>query len=110
VIGYRTSIALATPPSDAMDIYVQARSGCGSSPIRAGQLGERAAHPGRPPVRLLMTSRDVIHSFYVPEFRVKQDVIPGRYSQVWFQAVEPGRFQILCAEYCGAGHSIMRAR
>src|SRR5205807_463605 len=58
--------------------------------------------------RLLMTSRDVIHSFYVPEFRIKQDVLPGRYTQTWFNATMPGRYQILCAEYCGAGHSIMR--
>src|SRR5256886_8437936 len=55
-----------------------------------------------------MTSRDVIHSFYVPEFRIKQDVLPGRYTQTWFNATTPGRYQILCAEYCGAGHSIMR--
>jgi cytochrome c oxidase subunit II len=64
--------------------------------------------PANRPVRLLMTSRDVIHSFYVPEFRVKQDVLPGRYSQIWFEATQPGRYQILCAEYCGAGHSLMR--
>src|SRR5436305_3303827 len=64
--------------------------------------------PARRNVRLLMTSRDVIHSFYVPEFRMKKDVLPGRYTDQWFNAVEPGRYQILCAEYCGAGHSIMR--
>jgi cytochrome c oxidase subunit 2 len=60
------------------------------------------------PVRLLMTSRDVIHSFYVPAFRVKRDVLPGRYSELWFQAVAPGRYELLCAEYCGTGHSYMR--
>jgi cytochrome c oxidase subunit 2 len=109
VIGYRTSIGLATPPSDAMDIYVQGKKWMWKFAYPGGPNSVNVLRiPAGRPVRLLMTSRDVIHSFYVPEFRVKQDVIPGRYSQVWFQAVEPGRFQILCAEYCGAGHSIMR--
>jgi cytochrome c oxidase subunit 2 len=58
-------------------------------------------------VRLLLTSRDVIHSFYVPSFRIKQDALPGRYTQAWFEATEPGRFQVLCAEYCGTQHSMM---
>src|ERR1700759_841877 len=55
-----------------------------------------------------MTSRDVIHSFYVPEFRTKHDVIPGRSSTTWFEVDHPGRWLIECAEYCGAGHSTMR--
>jgi cytochrome c oxidase subunit 2 len=63
--------------------------------------------PADRPVRLLMTSRDVIHSFYVPDFRIKQDVLPGRYTETWFQATKPGRYQILCAEYCGTWHSQM---
>jgi cytochrome c oxidase subunit 2 len=58
-------------------------------------------------VRLLMTSRDVLHSFYVPDFRIKQDVLPGRYTETWFEATKPGRYQILCAEYCGTWHSQM---
>ncbi len=65
--------------------------------------------PAGRPVRLLMTSQDVIHSFFVPEFRIKRDVIPGRYTQVWFNATMPGEYQVLCSQYCGAGHSIMRA-
>jgi cytochrome c oxidase subunit 2 len=60
-------------------------------------------------VRLLITSRDVIHSFYVPELRVKQDALPGRYTQTWFNADRPGRYQIFCAEYCGLSHSGMLA-
>ena len=54
-----------------------------------------------------MTSRDVLHSFYVPDFRIKQDVLPGRYTETWFEATKPGRYQILCAEYCGTWHSQM---
>jgi cytochrome c oxidase subunit 2 len=55
-----------------------------------------------------MTSRDVIHSFYVPAFRLKQDVLPGRYVSLWFEATETGTFPIFCAEYCGVAHSRMR--
>jgi cytochrome c oxidase subunit 2 len=59
------------------------------------------------PVKLLMTSRDVIHSFYVPAFRIKQDVLPGRYVTAWFEATTPGSYDIYCAEYCGTSHSRM---
>jgi cytochrome c oxidase subunit 2 len=57
-----------------------------------------------------MTSRDVIHSFFVPDFRVKHDVIPGRAVTTWFEAAEPGTYEILCAEYCGLSHSTMRGQ
>jgi cytochrome c oxidase subunit 2 len=59
------------------------------------------------PVRLLMTSQDVIHSFYVPAFRVKQDVVPGRYTSIWFKPSKPGTYHLFCAEYCGTNHSAM---
>jgi cytochrome c oxidase subunit 2 len=58
-------------------------------------------------VRLTMASEDVIHDLYVPAFRVKQDVIPGRYSTLWFEATKPGRYHLFCAEYCGTQHSGM---
>jgi cytochrome c oxidase subunit 2 len=66
--------------------------------------------PTARPVRLLLTSRDVIHSFFVPDFRIKQDALPGRYTTAWFEVKEPGTHQVLCAEYCGTGHSVMRAQ
>src|SRR5207302_1896627 len=59
------------------------------------------------PVKVLMTSQDVIHSLFVPAFRVKQDVLPGRYTQLWFQATTPGTYHLFCAEYCGTLHSGM---
>jgi cytochrome c oxidase subunit 2 len=65
--------------------------------------------PAGRPVRLVMTSDDVLHAFFVPAFRVKQDLVPGRYTYIWFQADEPGRHQIFCAEYCGDDHSQMVA-
>jgi cytochrome c oxidase subunit 2 len=59
------------------------------------------------PVKLLLTSEDVIHSFYVPAFRIKKDAVPGRYNVAWFQAARPGRYHLFCAEYCGTKHSGM---
>ena len=61
-------------------------------------------------VKLIMTSRDVIHSFFIPTFRIKQDVVPGLYTSLWFRANKTGNFHIFCAEYCGDGHSIMLAK
>jgi cytochrome c oxidase subunit 2 len=58
-------------------------------------------------VKLTMTSEDVIHSFYVPAFRTKQDVVPGRYTTTWFKATKPGKYHLFCAEYCGTNHSAM---
>jgi cytochrome c oxidase subunit 2 len=109
VLGFRTYVVQTTPPQDSMDIYVQAKKWMWKFAYPGGPNSVNVLRvPAHRPVRLLMTSRDVIHSFYVPEFRMKQDVLPGRYTQTWFEAVQPGRYQILCAEYCGAGHSIMR--
>jgi cytochrome c oxidase subunit 2 len=61
-------------------------------------------------VKLVMTSQDVIHSFFVPAFRVKQDVLPGRYTTLWFEASRAGEYALLCAEFCGTGHSRMKGR
>jgi len=58
-------------------------------------------------VKLTMTSEDVIHDFYIPAFRVKKDVLPGRYSMIWFQATKTGKFHLFCAQYCGAEHAAM---
>src|SRR5438105_5254075 len=109
VMGYRTYVEQTTPPQDAMDVYVMGKKWMWKFAYPGGPNSVNVLHvPAGRPVRLLMTSRDVIHSFYVPEFRIKQDVLPGRYTETWFEAVQPGRYQILCAEYCGAGHSVMR--
>jgi cytochrome c oxidase subunit 2 len=61
------------------------------------------------PVRFVMTSPDVIHGFYLPAFRVKQDIVPGRYTDLWVQPEKAGRYDIYCTQYCGTGHSTMRA-
>ena len=59
------------------------------------------------PIKLILASEDVIHSFYIPAFRLKHDVVPGSYQTYWFQATKPGRYHIFCAEYCGTNHSDM---
>ncbi len=78
--------------------------------INVSGLGAEIAVPADIPIKLVMTSQDVIHSFYVPNLRVKQDVVPGRYSTLWFQANQVGVYPILCAEYCGNLHSQMFAK
>jgi cytochrome c oxidase subunit 2 len=70
------------------------------------EINELHVPAGRP-VKLTMTSEDVIHSFYVPAFRIKADVLPARYSTAWFEATKPGRYHLFCAEYCGTKHSQM---
>jgi cytochrome c oxidase subunit 2 len=108
VVGFRGYVRLATPPPDCMDIYVMAKQWMWqfAYPDGPNSIGVLRVPAGRP-IKLLMTSRDVIHSFYVPAFRIKQDVIPGRYTQTWFEARQPGRYQLFCAEFCGTDHSNM---
>jgi cytochrome c oxidase subunit 2 len=63
--------------------------------------------PVNEPIKLVMSSDDVIHDFYVPEFRLKQDILPNRYTYMWFTPTKTGTYDIFCAEYCGTGHSAM---
>jgi len=110
LIGFRDYVWMNTPPKDAMDVYVMAKKWMWKFAHPEGPNEVSVLHvPKGRPVRLLMTSRDVIHSFYVPDFRIKMDVLPGRYTQAWFEATKTGRFQVLCAEYCGTLHSGMWA-
>ena len=102
LIGYRQYMRLSIPPEDALDVYVMGKQWMWkfAYPHGAASVTDLYVPAGRP-VRLTMTSRDVLHSFFVPDFRIKHDVVPGRYTTVWFQATEPGTYQILCTEYCG---------
>ena len=111
VLGFRQFVRMQTPPKNAMDVYVVGKKWMWSFayPDGTGTLGDLYVPVGRP-VRLVMTSRDVIHSFFVPDFRIKQDVLPGRTTVQWFEALEPGPHDILCTEYCGTEHSRMRGR
>jgi len=109
VQGYKDYVWYTTPPENAMDVYVMAKKWMWKFSYGAeGPNAIATLHvPANRPVRLLMTSRDVIHSFFVPDFRIKQDVVPGRYTETWFEATKPGRYQIFCSQYCGTWHSQM---
>jgi len=109
VIGFVQYREMRTPPKNALRVYVVAKQWMWEYVYPSGVTAEDEIHvPVGQPVELMMTSRDVIHSFHVPAFRIKQDVLPGRITNVWFTATQPGRYPILCAEYCGTGHSRMR--
>lgn len=111
IVGFLQFVTLRTPPANAMDVYVVGKQWMWTFayPNGAASIGDLYV-PVHRPVRLVMTSRDVIHSFFVPEFRVKQDVVPGRTTTMWFEATKPGTYQVLCTEYCGTEHSRMRGR
>jgi cytochrome c oxidase subunit 2 len=95
-------------PSNALEIHVVAKQWMWKTQQPNGAREIDALHlPVGRPVRLVMTSQDVIHSFFVPAFRIKQDVLPGRNAELWFQASRTGVFPLLCAEYCGTDHSAM---
>ena len=95
-------------PRNAMEIHVVAKQWMWKIEHPNGAREIDAMHvPVGVPVRLVMTSQDVIHSFYVPAFRVKQDVLPGRYVETWFEASKIGTYHLFCTEYCGTDHSRM---
>jgi cytochrome c oxidase subunit II len=96
------------PPSDALEVSVVGRQWMWHLQHAEGrsEINELHVPLGRA-VKLTMTSQDVIHSFFVPAFRVKQDVLPGRYSSLWFEPTRVGRYHLYCAEYCGTDHSKM---
>jgi cytochrome c oxidase subunit 2 len=96
------------PPKNAIDVFVVAKQWMWKVQYPGGQREINALHlPVGTPVQLTMTSQDVIHSFFVPAFRTKQDVLPERYTTTWFEATKPGKYHLFCAEYCGTKHSGM---
>ena len=99
---------MRNPPDDATEINVNAKQWLWQFEYYNGRktLNELYVQQNRP-VKLVMRSDDVIHSFFVPEFRVKQDILGGRYTQLWFTPTKVGTFNLFCAEYCGTGHSKM---
>ena len=96
------------PPENAMNIYVVAKQWMWKIQYPNGtrEINEMHVPVGRP-IRLIMASEDVIHSFFVPAFRLKRDVVPGRYNDTWFTPTKAGRYHLFCAEYCGTEHSGM---
>jgi cytochrome c oxidase subunit 2 len=106
--GFSDFVHIETPPPNTLDVYVMGKQWMWKFAYPDGPSSVNTLHvPAYRPVRLLLTSRDVIHSFFVPAFRIKQDALPGRYTQIWFEARKTGTFQVLCAEFCGTQHSTM---
>ena len=107
-LGTQVFFEMYNAPADATPIYVIGKQWMWKvqHPEGRSEINEIHVPTGRP-VRLIMTSQDVIHSFYIPAFRMKQDVLPGRLTSYWFQPTKPGRYHLFCAEYCGTDHSRM---
>ena len=107
--GFKGFLDIATPPANAYEVLVEGQKWNWSFTYPNGYVDENLHVPVDRPVRLVMSSADVIHSLYVPAFRIKNDVVPGRYSKAWFEATVPGEYDLFCAEYCGTSHSDMVA-
>jgi len=106
--GAQIFFANASPPADAMDVYAVGKQWMWKIQYPEGQREINELHvPVGRPVKVTLASEDVIHSFFIPAFRVKHDVVPGRYDTMWFTATKPGRYHLFCAEYCGTEHSGM---
>lgn len=96
------------PPENAVEIYVVGKQWMWKLQHATGQREINQLHiPVGRKIKLIMTSEDVIHDFFVPAFRTKADVVPGRYTTMWFEATTPGTYHLFCAEYCGMNHSGM---
>ncbi|MFH5831537.1 cytochrome c oxidase subunit II [Halalkalibaculum sp. DA3122] len=106
--GFQIFLNMTSPPDDAYEVQVTAQKWLWRFQYENGASSTGELHvPADRPVKLIMSSNDVIHSFSVPDFRIKQDVVPGRYTSVWFNAPETGESIIFCTEYCGTDHSNM---
>jgi cytochrome c oxidase subunit 2 len=102
---------LSEIPKGALEIHVVGKQWMWKVQHPSGASEINTLHaPAGVPVKLIVTSRDVIHSFYIPAFRLKRDAVPGRYNETWFQALRPGTYDLLCSEYCGLDHSAMRGQ
>jgi cytochrome c oxidase subunit 2 len=109
--GFNDYVEMRTPPSNAYEVRVQSFSfGWNFEHPNGVVESDELTVPSNTPVRLIMRSRDndVLHSFFVPQFRLKQDLMPNRNTYAWFEAVREGEFVYFCTEYCGAGHSVMK--
>lgn len=110
IYGYLVYRDIRTPPADAVEIQVTARQWLYLFTYADGRTAVNEVRvPLGKPVKFLMKSADVIHGFYLPDFRVKMDILPGSYTFLWVQPEKAGKYEIYCSEYCGTGHSVMRA-
>jgi cytochrome c oxidase subunit II len=106
--GAKIYYAAQNPPKDAMEVFVTGKQWMWKVQYPDGTREINALHvPVGQPVKLTMASEDVIHSFSIPAFRVRHDVVPGHYDNLWFTATKPGRYHLFCTEYCGNQHAGM---
>ncbi|MBI2816344.1 MAG: cytochrome c oxidase subunit II [Acidobacteria bacterium] len=106
--GARLFFNMAHPPPQAMQIFVVAKQWMWKAQHPEGRIEINELHvPVNRDVMLTMTSQDVIHDLFIPAFRIKADVLPNRYTSMWFRASKPGRYHLFCAEYCGTNHALM---
>jgi cytochrome c oxidase subunit 2 len=111
VWGAQVFFHMNRPPDDAMTVNVVGKRWMWKVQHPTGQREINELHiPVGKPVKVMLTSEDVIHSFFVPAFRIKKDVVPGRYNVAWFQPTKAGTYHLFCAEYCGTQHSQMLGR
>lgn len=107
-LGAEIYFRMYKPPADAIDIFVVGKQWMWKIQHPEGVREINELHvPVNQPIKLTMTSEDVIHAFSIPAFRTKRDVVPGRYNTMWFEATETGEFHLFCAEFCGTQHSTM---
>ncbi|MCC6124865.1 MAG: cytochrome c oxidase subunit II [Pirellulales bacterium] len=108
--GFKTYLNIRVAPANAYEINVVARKWAYSFTYPNGHVDEVLYMPADEPVQLIMTSApgDVSHGLSIPDFRVNMDIVPGRYTKIWFHALEEGEHQLFCTQYCGTGHSDMR--
>jgi cytochrome c oxidase subunit II len=108
--GFKGYLEASVPPSDATEIQVTAQKWNWTFEYPDGNRAINELHiPVGKPVKFIMSSQDVIHDFFVPDMRVKHDILPNRYTEIWFTPTVPGKHHAECAEYCGKGHSDMAA-
>jgi cytochrome c oxidase subunit 2 len=98
-------------PKEALEVHVYGRQWAWDFVYKSGKkTTNEFVVPVNTDIKLIMTSNDVIHSFYIPSMRIKQDAVPGRYSTLWFKAKKTGNYHVFCTEFCGAAHSQMLAK
>jgi cytochrome c oxidase subunit II len=111
VWGAKIFVAAFNPPINSLEISIVAKQWMWKAQHPDGRSEINELHvPVGHPVKLILTSQDVIHDFFVPAFRVKKDVLPGRYTTLWFEATKAGEYHLFCAQYCGTQHSGMVGR
>ena len=110
VWGFQGFLDLRTPPKGALEIRATGQKWKWLFGYPGGMTDDALHVPLGQPVRMVINSVDVLHSLYIPNFRVKMDAVPGRYTELWFEATKTGEFPVFCAEYCGTDHSGMQTR